>query len=121
MTGNRRLAKRYAQALGELARERQVIEQVQGDLQRVVGAIRSDDAVRSVVENKRVPGHVKVELLLKLAGEQAVDLTKQFLRLVVQKRREEHLPAIMDEYVAYADRAQGIVEVEVQSATPLGG
>jgi len=121
MTGNRRLAKRYAQALGELARERQVIEQVQGDLQRVVGAIRSDDAVRSVVENKRVPGHVKVELLLKLAGEQAVDLTKQFLRLVVQKRREDHLPAMMAEYVAYADQAQGIVEVEVQSATPLGG
>ena len=28
---------------------------------------------------------------------------------------------MMAEYVAYADQAQGIVEVEVQSATPLGG
>ena len=31
MSGNRRLAKRYAQALGELAVERAVIEQVQDD------------------------------------------------------------------------------------------
>lgn len=121
MTGNRRLAKRYAKALGELAHERGVIEHVQEDLSRVVAAIRSDARVRFAVENKQVPGHVKQDLLLKLAGDQAVDLTKQFLHLVVQKRREEHLPVMLDEFIAYADRARGIVEVEVRSATPLGG
>lgn len=120
MTANRRLAKRYAKALGELAVERGLIEKVQDDLGRVVAAIRSDDAVRFAVENKQVPAQVKMDLLLTLAGEDAADLTKQFLRLVVQKRREEHLPAMLDEYVAYADWARGIVEVEVKTAKPLG-
>lgn len=120
MSGNRRLAKRYAKALGELAQQRQVIDDVLGDLERIVAAIRSDGAVRALVSNKQVPGAVKEELLLKLAGDGAADLTKLFLRLVVQKRREEHLPAMYDEFVAYADWARGIVEVEVRTATALG-
>lgn len=121
MTRNRRLAKRYAKALGELAHEKQVIEQVERDLGRVVGAIRADDALRAVMENRQVAGDVKVDVLLTLAGEQAVELTKQFLRLVVHKRREEHLPVMFDEFIAYADQVRGIVEVEVRSATPLVG
>lgn len=119
MTGNRRLAKRYARALSELAHEKQVIDQVERDLGRVVGAIRADDAFRALVENKRVPADVRVDVLLKAAGDNAVELTNMFLRLVVQKRREEHLPAMFDEFIAYADQARGIVEVEVRSATPL--
>src|SRR5690606_2336546 len=119
MTANRRLAKRYAKALGELAVERGLIEKVQDDLGRGVAAIRSDDAVRFAVRYEQVPALGRINLLLTLAGEEAADLTKPFLRLGVQKRREEHLPAMLDEYVAYADRARGIVEVEVKSAKPL--
>lgn len=120
MNVNRRLAKRYAKALGELAAQRQVIDEVQRDLERVVGAIRSDGAIEAFVANQLVSRAAKEELLLKLAGDDAVDLTKMFLRLVVQKRREEHLPAILEEYVAFADRLRGIVEVEVKTAMPLG-
>ena len=94
---------------------------MQEDLGRVVAAIRSDDPVRFAVENKQVAGDVKHGLVAEIGGRAAVDLTKQFLRLVVHKRREEHLPVMLDEFIAYADRARGIVEVEVRSATPLGG
>lgn len=120
MNGNRRLAKRYAKALGELATQRGVLDIVQRDLERVVGAIRSDATVRALVANQRVARTAKEELLLKLAGDEAADLSKQFLRLVVQKRREDHLPAMFDEFVAYADAVRGVVEIEVKTATPLG-
>ncbi|MFO7264654.1 MAG: ATP synthase F1 subunit delta [Bacillota bacterium] len=117
---NRKVAKRYAKALGELAAARQALDIVQRDLERVVSAIRSDATVSALVASRNVSRAAKEELLLKLAGDDAADLTKHFLRLVVQKRREDHLPAMFEAFVAYADRVRGVVEVEVTTAVPLG-
>ncbi|HEY8418539.1 MAG TPA: ATP synthase F1 subunit delta [Limnochordales bacterium] len=120
MTSNLRLARRYARALGDLAAERGLLETVEQELGRVAAVIRDDAEIRAMLESQRVPADVKLDLLLRAAGEQASDVTKLFLRLVVSKRRERYLLDMYREFVAYADRVRDIVEVEVRSAHPLG-
>ncbi len=119
MTSNLRLARRYARALGDLAHERGVLDQVEQELGRVAAVVREDAEVRATVESQRVPSDVKLELLLRAAGEGATDVTRLFLRLVISKRRERYLPDIYRQFVAYADEMREIVEVEVRSAHAL--
>ena len=119
MTGKLRLARRYARALGDLAHERGVLEQVEQELGRVAAVIRGDAGVREVVESQRVPDDAKLELLLRAAGEPVSDVTRLFLRLVISKRRERYLPEMYQQFVAYADEMRGTVEVEVQTAHQL--
>lgn len=119
MTSNLRLARRYARALGDLAAERQVLDAVEQELGRVAAVFKDDAEVRAMVESQRVPADVKLELLVRAAGEPVSEVTRLFLRLVVSKRRERFLPDMYREYVAYADQVRDVVEVEVQSAHAL--
>ncbi|MBO8142834.1 MAG: ATP synthase F1 subunit delta [Firmicutes bacterium] len=119
MTGNLRLARRYARALGDLAHERGALDQVEQELARIASLIQQDADIRAVVESQRLSPDVKADLLARAAGDQISDITRLFLRLVVQKRRERYLADMYREYVSYADRMRNMVEVEVRSATPL--
>ena len=69
MTGNRRLAKRYAKALGELAQSSGVIDDVQGDLEPHRRGHPLGRRRRFAVRTNKCPVAVKEELLLKLAGD----------------------------------------------------
>lgn len=120
MTGHHKLASRYARALGELAEEAGALDAVEADLARLAEALRTDQRVRLALENERVPANQKEALLLHFAGEQSHRLTKMFLRLIVQKRRASYAAEMYDAFVAYADRARGVVEIEIRSAQPLG-
>lgn len=119
MTGNRKLAKRYAQALGELAVDQSALDIVQEQFGRIASAMEQDARLRSVIANKRIPAEAKREILFQLAGEQPSDLMQMFLRLVLQKRREVHLPAMYEEYVLFADEVRGVLMIEVRTAKPL--
>lgn len=119
MTGNHKLASRYARAIGELAHEAEALDQVQQELGRLAEAIRGDERFRLVVQSERVPAATKQELLLKVAGENCHRLTRLFVQLVVRKRRAEHLDKMYDAFVAFADQLRGVVEVEITSATAL--
>lgn len=119
MTGHHKLASRYARALGELAQEAGALDEVEADLARLAEAVRADARVRLALANERVPAKQKEALLLHFAGEQSHRLTKQFLRLVVQKRRAAYAAEIYDAFVAYADQARGVVEIEISSARAL--
>ena len=120
MTGQHKLASRYARALGELAEEADALEHVQADLARLAEAVQSDDQIRLVIHSERVPAAAKQELLLKLAGDDSHKLTQLFVRLLVQKRRAAYVEEMYDAFVAYADQVRGVVEIEIRSATPLG-
>lgn len=119
MTGNHKLANRYAKAIGELAHEANALDQVQQELGRLADAMRADERFRLVVQSERVPADTKRDLLLRVAGENSHKLTQLFVRLIVQKRRAAYLDQIYDAFVAYADRVRGVVEIEISSATAL--
>jgi F-type H+-transporting ATPase subunit delta len=111
-------ARIYAEALYEAAAEKGRVEAVRRDLSEFAEAFRSSPALRALWQNEGVPEAEKKRILLELTtgGE---PLVRNFLRLLVDKGREEVLESAQETFVELVDAAAGVVEVEITTARPL--
>ncbi|MBO2521886.1 MAG: ATP synthase F1 subunit delta [Clostridia bacterium] len=115
----RRLARRYGEALGELAREHNLLDQIEEELALVRETLTSEPRLLRVLEDQNVTAEAKDQLIQSLFGKRLSRYALNFLRLVVKKQREAYLLDMIDAYVAYANEKRGIVEVEITAAAPL--
>ena len=118
---SRKLARRYATALGELAVERGHLDEVERDLRAVRQVLGEEVAFRRVIESENVTQEEKLRIVREALEGRVSPLSLNFLLLVVSKRREAALIDMLDEFFAYADEKRGVVEVEVTAARPLSG
>jgi len=113
------LATKYAQAIFELAAESKMLEQVERELQLVASTIDNYSDLSTLIYHPRVLGQAKKETITKIFASDVADIVLKFLLLLVDKRRETVLPAIIREYVKLANEARNIVEAQVTVAMPL--
>jgi F-type H+-transporting ATPase subunit delta len=116
---NMAVARRYARALFELAQAKGLMDQVDQELGMVVEAIQSHPLLKAAMADVLLQPEVKQDLIEKLFAQKVSELVKNFLHLVVRKRREASLAEMYQAYLDLANEARGIVEVEVRSAVPL--
>lgn len=116
---NRRVARRYARALGELAHERGQLQQVEADLALVAETLAKDSGFRRVWEHQRIGKDVKRRVLEQVFGGRILPLTMNFLFLLLEKRREGILEDIVGEFTALANEVRDVVDVEVRTARTL--
>lgn len=114
-----KLARRYAEALGELAFEQGALDQVEQELLTLRELLEGREALRRVLESRQVKPEEKQRLINEMFAGKLSRITLNFLLLVVAKHREAHLEGMIDEYVAYANKKRGVVQVEVTVAHPL--
>jgi F-type H+-transporting ATPase subunit delta len=110
-------ARRYAQALFEIAREHNELDQWQADLGEVV-ALAGDANARSFLENPGVSPEVKASLLLR-ALEGKNPLVRNLISLLLAR---DNLSMAGDIARAYQDRLnayRGIEQARVTTALPL--
>jgi F-type H+-transporting ATPase subunit delta len=116
---NRTLARRYAIAAIAVARERGVVERVGADLAAVARAIGPhglvhDFFVAPVIERR------EKERVLTQSFEKRIDpVALHTLLLLVRKRREALLGAIVEEYLALERAARGAESLAIVSARAL--
>jgi F-type H+-transporting ATPase subunit delta len=115
---NRTLARRYAIAISELAREQNASERVTGDLQTIAKAIGDDGAVRAFFEAP-VIGRPDKERVLTQAFGNLHPVALHSLLLLVRKRRETLLQAVVAEYLTLERAARGRELLTLTSARPL--
>ncbi|MDH7600762.1 MAG: F0F1 ATP synthase subunit delta [Armatimonadota bacterium] len=115
----RRVVRRYAAALLSAARRANVIDRVESDLGLVAYTLDSVPLLRRAVRSPVVPRERKKQILEELLGDKLHPLTLSFLKLLVDKRREEILSAVEPEYVQLADEVRGIAKAQVLSAVEL--
>jgi F-type H+-transporting ATPase subunit delta len=114
------IAKRYARALIDLAREAGEIEHVLKELEVFEAYLEQSDALRQVLTNPSFSGDQRVAVLRDVLDTvKFSDLTRRFLLLVAEKRRMDIFGSILREYRNYYDEQQGLVRVTVISAVPL--
>lgn len=117
MRPNAKLARRYAVALGEVAVAQGVLNTVEAELGQVV-KLASEHEMFS-----RLLTHSQLSVARKLAVTRQVvplsPVTERFLELVLTKRREGYLQQMLDEFREFADRARGVVRVQVRTAVGL--
>lgn len=115
------VARRYAQALIEVAGNARTIESVAKALDRFVAATRSGEGELATVLESPVFTADERRLVLDsvIAKLDLHVLAGNLLRLANDKRRMALVPAIARVYRALADERAGRIQVTVQAAEPL--
>lgn len=116
---NIRVARRYALALLIAAKGGEMLEVIARDLDRVGEVIEVSPEFRLLLRNPVVTPRKKTAVLEELFERGLGKETMTFLRLLVQKGREEHLPEVIEQFRVLLDDMRGIVAVEVTSAVAL--
>jgi len=112
------VARRYAQAVFELARESGDLDKWSRDLD-AVAAIMSDPEIAPILKSERVRDSEKIGLLEQLlAGVSPQGLN--LARLLVKNSRVDYAEAIRLGFNAMLDSQRGIIHAGVTSAVPLG-
>ncbi|HXH82092.1 MAG TPA: ATP synthase F1 subunit delta [Candidatus Tectomicrobia bacterium] len=114
------VAKSYAKALFELARERNQAEAIGAELDRIAQAVSADPAGMAVLGRPWIPIATKRRVVDELG--QQLELSKlgrDFLALVVTHGRGDHLEAIAAAYRDLLDAEAGRVRARVRTAMRL--
>ena len=120
MAGARKsTARRYAEAIFEIAERDGNVELWLDQLQTIARAV-TDDAVVRGREDPHVPLASRMAALERSVGPGMVPQMANLLPLIVRRRRVELLPQITAEFRRLYNRQAGIVEATAVSATPLG-
>ena len=118
----RALARRYAQALFDVARRTAVQRRAADDLQAFAGIVSTHSELQQVFETPAVPVARKralVEALLAAGGE-IVPEVRRLLVMLAERDRLMLVPAITERYGELADASDRVMPAEVVSAAPLG-
>jgi F-type H+-transporting ATPase subunit delta len=114
----RGVAKRYAQAVFELAQEQQTTEQWLVDLSRLAEAA-NDPVVGGFFSDPNQPVKVKLESIQKLLPDLKSQEALNLGRLLVTRRRFEILPELLEVYRDLLLESQGIAIAQVTTAIEL--
>ncbi len=110
-------ARRYSQAVFEIALERKELDKWQSDLKKIAG-LSEDTAFITLLENPKVRFEDKAKLIAKRLGDVS-PLALNLVYLLVTRGRLNIAGDIADEYQRLLDSHRGIEQAEVITAVPL--
>jgi F-type H+-transporting ATPase subunit delta len=116
---NQTLARRYAIAIATLAREQDAVERVSADLQAILSGIGGSKRIREFFESPVIDRPSKERVLAQAFEGKVHPIALHALLLLVRKRREPFLSAIVAEYLALEREARGIERLTLETARPL--
>ena len=114
------VAKSYAKALFDLAKERRQTDQIGEELQRVADVIAGDGELAKFFSRPWIPASIKRAAAADVVSRLEVSkLTRDFIGLVATRGRTDHLPPIALAYRDMLDADQNRVRARVKSTVPL--
>jgi len=116
---NQTVARRYATAIFNLARDAGRIDRVGADLRSATNAIYGKDDVRRFFLSPVFGRDQKLELLARAFDGKLDDIARNTILLLVRKRREALLGEIASEYERLALESAGKEPLEIVSARAL--
>lgn len=116
---NPTVAKRYAEALFDVANQKGQMETVEAELAAIVDALNAHPELEQMLLHPSISTEVKKKQMTELFGGRVSAIVMNFIQLLLDRRRQDTLAGIFEEYTRLADKASGRVKVTVESATPL--
>ncbi len=111
-----RAAKRYATALFATAKSAGKLDAVEADIRSAGEIIAGNAKLSELWESRVMPAGKKRDILTKIFEGNVDVLTLSFLRLLIDKRREEILPGVLHEMRELVDGANRLVRAEATFA-----
>ncbi|MBQ7984854.1 MAG: ATP synthase F1 subunit delta [Bacteroidales bacterium] len=115
----KRLQKRYARSLFDLAREKDIINNVSNDVDNILQTCNQSRELCSILKNPIIKPLKKKEILFALFENNCQELTMRFLSLVTAKRREIYLKEICTSFREIFNTYNNIMTVKITSAAKL--
>jgi F-type H+-transporting ATPase subunit delta len=110
-------AKRYAEAVFQIARDARTLDQWRSDLQ-AIAAVFGDAQMLGLLENARVPEQAKLGAVSRtLAG--ISPLAMNFARLLIERRRVTLAPRVADDFRTLMDAYLGLAHAVVTTAVEV--
>lgn len=113
------IAKRYAKALFEVAKEHGIVEEVEHDLYSVWALLQSEKDLLKLLSHPMIPMSVKVKLLHRYLEGGIGELVMKFTELLLRRGRIGQIGQIVPIFRELADEWRGVLHVEVKSAIEL--
>ncbi len=109
-------ASKYAKAFFAQAKATNQVLACQQGLTEILRLAKSRASLTQILRQPFISAAEKQKLLHSVLGEFATPLLERFLNLLVQRRRFDLLPLIVEQFQDEVDRAQNIQAVKVRAA-----
>ncbi|WP_160724185.1 F0F1 ATP synthase subunit delta [Bacillus sp. USDA818B3_A] len=115
---NTLVAKRYASALFQIAKEQQILSQVEEDLRVVKEVLEYNADLKAVLKSSKLTIDKKKEIVKNAFASVNVYVLNTVL-ILIDRHREEQIVEVTDQFLELADEAMGIAEAQVYSVSAL--
>jgi F-type H+-transporting ATPase subunit delta len=110
------VSKRYAQALFELANSNNLTDKLLGDLKGISQVIAEYKEFNHLLNQPMIDKAEKKNLFVKIFGGKVSDYTMNFIKLLVDKKRESLIPEISEEYENMVNQLHSKVVAKIYTA-----
>ena len=117
MAGELQIARRYAHAYFDLAKQAKDIPGWRRSLEQVVAILGAPD-VAAALHDPRIPQHERGRIVAELLRD-AHAPARNLARLLAERGRAAVLPMVLEQYDVLADRESGVLRAEVVTAIPV--
>ncbi|WP_156290877.1 F0F1 ATP synthase subunit delta [Oceanobacillus salinisoli] len=112
------VAKRYAEALFELGQEKLILDKLVKEFSVVRDVFQTNQELTTFLAHPAIPGEKKKQLIAEVfQGSQAEVINT--LKLLVDRRRVDVIPFVIDDLIQLVNDAKGIAEATVYSVREL--
>jgi len=113
------ILERYAQALLSVAQDNNILDQVGQDVNSILSILRESQDLREFLANPIFKADAKKAVLNRVLGDTVHPYTKNFLLVLVDRRRIVLLQGICKEFQALLRKLNQIVLAEVTTVSEL--
>ncbi len=109
----------YADALFQLAKEQNALDERAGEVKVLLEALRDQPRFREILESPKVEIRRKTEFVRAVIDERFDRSLRNLVLLLIEKNRQHHLLAVLEAFVVFHDEEKGRLKAVVTTAVPL--
>lgn len=113
-----KIAVRYAKAFFELAKEKNLVEKLRSDIDLVAGMCAQSEFLL-LVESPVIKTSRKLAIFNELLAKKMNKLSLNFMLMVVENKREIHLPAICRNFIDRYRAMKGVKSAKITTTEAL--
>lgn len=113
------VSKRYANALFDVAFSKKTYEKVEEELAFIVACLRGEPQFFQLLKSPLIAVQEKKEIINTIFKNKISQEVSNFLKIIIDKRREAYIEDIVNEYNALVDDVKNKVTAVAISAVPM--
>lgn len=113
------VAKRYAEALFDVAKSRGTVDAVENQLQLVSETVSGHAELENMLHHPRISGEDKKKVVEQIFQNDVNQEVLNLLKVLIDRHRESILEELKEAYTKLANEYRGLIDMTVITASPL--